>query len=443
MLTPGDRRAGIVAGRETEAGVGAAGGRWARSARAVGVVAALGVGLAACSAAPAPAEPAEQRVEVFTWWASGSEKLALDALVRVFAEQHPQTRFVDAAVAGGAGSAAKDVLASRLANDDPPDTFQVHGGAELAEHVAAGRLTDLEDLFADLDLAADLPDAVLDAVSVDGVPYAVPSNLHRANVLWANPQVLADAGLDPAAGYATFDDWLAALATVQASGRTPLAVASTWTQVHLLEQVLLARLGPDGYTGLWDGGTDPGSLEVTAALADFARLIGYTNDDRDALDWQDAAQRVADGQAAFTVMGDWAFPVLESAGEHPTWRPVPGTAGTFDLVVDAFTLPVGAPNPQTAEQWLRTVASTDAQVVFANAKGGLPATTAASTSDLGTYQREAHFAFRADAVVPSLAHGSAIGPAELAALTSAVGAFTRGEASVAQLQAALVEAAGG
>ena len=50
-------------------------------------------------------------VEVFTWWASGSEKSGLDALVKVFDEQHPSLNFVNGSVLGGAGSNARDVLA--------------------------------------------------------------------------------------------------------------------------------------------------------------------------------------------------------------------------------------------------------------------------------------------------------------------------------------------
>ncbi|HWS57463.1 MAG TPA: ABC transporter substrate-binding protein [Actinotalea sp.] len=410
--------------------------------RALGALAVLALTATACAPTPEPTAATTASVEVFSWWASGSEKLALDTLVGVFGRQYPQTRYVDAAVAGGAGSAAKDVLDSRLSHDDPPDTFQVHGGAELADHVSAGALTDLDALFTELGLDRSLTPEVLDQVSIDGTPYAVPSNVHRANVLWANAEVLAAAGIEPGDGYTTLDEWMADLETVAGTGTTPLAVAATWTQVHLLEQVLLARLGADGYRGLWDGGTDPGSPQVTSALGDFDRLIGWTNADRDALDWQDAAQRVTDGSAAFTVMGDWALPVLEGDGVPATWWPVPGTEGTFDLVVDAFTLPVGAASPDTAEQWLRTVASYDAQASFANAKGALPARADISTSDLGTYQRRALFAFRSDEVVPSLAHGSAIPPDALTALTSAVGTFTRGGSSVAELQAALVDAVG-
>ena len=65
-------------------------------------------------------------VEVFTWWADGGEKAGLDALVGVFAQQCPGQTFQNGAVAGGAGSNAKQVLASRLQTGAPPDTFQAH-----------------------------------------------------------------------------------------------------------------------------------------------------------------------------------------------------------------------------------------------------------------------------------------------------------------------------
>lgn len=396
--------------------------------------------LVACTPAPPPGEATEPAgdVEVFTWWASGSEKLAMDVLVQAFHDQHPQITFVDGAVAGGAGTAAKDVLASRLANADPPDTFLVHGGAELASHVAEGDVAPVTALMAELGLQDAFVPAVAAAVEVDGVPYAVPSNLHRANLLWANPAVLAAAGLDPTATYATLDDWLAALAAVREAGMLPLSLGSAWTQVHLLEVVLISRLGPEGYAGLWDGTTDASSPAVATAVGDFAKLLGYTNADRDSLDWQDQALRVVEGEAAFTVMGDWARPVL---GSPIRWAPFPGTDGTWDLVVDAFTLPVDAPSTDAATAWLSTVADPDVQASFANVKGAVPALADLPQSELGTYQRSAVAELRTATVVPSLAHGSAADPDALARITAVVGQLTQGSASAAQVQAALAAAA--
>lgn len=403
--------------------------------------------LAACSGgSPAPQTPSGERVEVYTWWASGSEKLGLDALVEVFEEQHPDVAFVDAGVAGGAGSAAKDLLDSRLAAGDPPDTFQAHAGAELADYVAAGRLADLTDLVDDEGLRDAFPPGVIDRLSVDGRVYAIPSNIHRANVVWANPDVLEAAGLDPAATYASVDEWLVALEAVEASGRTPLALATTWTQVHLLETVLLAGLGPQGYAGLWDGSTDWSGPEVRAALEDFRDLLAYTNPDRDGLDWPDATQRVIDGEAAFNVMGDWAVPAFDHAGLEPgrdvLHFPVPGTDGVFDFLADAFTLPVGAGNPDGARAWLTTVASTDAQVALSAEKGSVPARTDVDPDDLDSYQRATLASFEQDVVVPSLAHGAAAPAATLTAVSTAVARFTSGAADLTTFQAELADAAG-
>lgn len=133
--------------------------------------------------------------------------------------------------------------------------------------------------------------------------------------------------------------------------------------MHLLEQVLLASLGPEAFTGLFDGTTSAASPEVTAAPGDHARLLTDADPDRDRLDWQDATQRVVGGDAAFVVTGDWAPVPFEEAGvatgADVVWSPVPGTAGSFDLVVDAFALPAGAARPARVGRSVEPMANDD------------------------------------------------------------------------------------
>src|SRR5690625_4839575 len=98
-----------------------------RYARSIAGLAAAALALAACGGGGDDASGSGNGggdVEVFTWWAEGSEKAGLDALVEVFEEQNPDYTFVNGAVAGGAGSNAKNVLASRLQTNDPPATFR-------------------------------------------------------------------------------------------------------------------------------------------------------------------------------------------------------------------------------------------------------------------------------------------------------------------------------
>src|ERR1700730_3402946 len=77
-------------------------------------IAVAAVGLSALVAATACTQPgssgggtAVKNVEVFTWWADGGEKAGLDGLVSTFGTACSSFTFVNGAIAGGAGSNAK------------------------------------------------------------------------------------------------------------------------------------------------------------------------------------------------------------------------------------------------------------------------------------------------------------------------------------------------
>jgi glucose/mannose transport system substrate-binding protein len=77
----------------------------------------------------APADDAEgpagtSSVEVFSWWTAGGEADGLEAMIEVFNDRFPEYTFENAAIAGGAGTAARAVVASRLAAGDPPSSWQ-------------------------------------------------------------------------------------------------------------------------------------------------------------------------------------------------------------------------------------------------------------------------------------------------------------------------------
>jgi len=111
--------------------------RLSRRIAVAGVSVSLLVAAAACgnSGDSGTGGTAVKDVEVFTWWADGGEKAGLDGLVAQFGKDCAGQEFVNGAVAGGAGANAKQVLASRLAQNDPPDTFQAHAGAELKDYI--------------------------------------------------------------------------------------------------------------------------------------------------------------------------------------------------------------------------------------------------------------------------------------------------------------------
>ncbi|MDP2777639.1 MAG: hypothetical protein Q8O48_08335, partial [Anaerolineales bacterium] len=67
----------------------------------------------AATEAPAAAEASVASmggaVEVFSWWTGGGEAAGLEAMQGVFAAANPDIEFINAAVAGGAGTNARAV----------------------------------------------------------------------------------------------------------------------------------------------------------------------------------------------------------------------------------------------------------------------------------------------------------------------------------------------
>lgn len=394
-----------------------------------------------------PWEGDASQVQVVTWWEAGSEKLGLQALQDVFTQQHPNTKFVNAAIAGGGGSQAKQKLAADLAAHNPPDTFQAHAGAELTDYINAVQIEDLSGLYDQLGLRSVFPQTLLDRLTVNGKIYSIPSNIHRANMVWANPQVLRAAGLDPAKPAANLDAWIADMQKVKAAGYIPITVGMAWTQTQLLETVLISELGADSYTGLFNGKTKWDSSQVTTALGKFATIMSFTDKSLYSEDWEPAMQPVVDGRAAYNVMGDWAYLGLTAQNKQINKDfavfPVPGTENVYDFLADSFTLPVGAPHPGGAKAWLETISSKDGQVAFSAVKGSIPARndlTSADRAKFSQYQQDQIDAFTKLTVVSSIAHGAALPVKNLNAISDAVMKFAQGATDVAGLQKALVAA---
>jgi len=388
-----------------------------------------------------PEQPAGQQVEVFSWWTGGGEAAGLDAMIKVFKEQNPDVEFINSAVAGGAGTNARAVLATRLSQNQPPDSWQGHAGQELiGTYVKDQKIEPLNFLYEQEGWLDVMPDTLIPLISQDGNIYSVPVNIHRANVLWTNPAVLEANGV---AVPTTLDEWIAAMDTLQAAGVQPLAMGEQWTAMHLMETVFLASLGPDAYNGLWSGSTDWGSPEVKAAIENYVKVLGYVNSDAASLSWQDAAQLVIDGKAAFNVMGDWAQGFFQELGKEPNtdygWAPVPGTGGVFQFLSDSFVLAVGAPHRDEAIAWLKVAGSKAGQDAFNPVKGSIPARSDGDRNLYNVYLQSAMDDWANNTVVGSLAHGVVANDSWKSEIDTALGLFLA-DKNVDTFQSALVAA---
>lgn len=390
------------------------------------LVAVLALGVGAVMAQDAPSG----ELEIFSWWTGGGEAAGLEALIARFSELYPDVDVVNAAVAGGSGVNARAVLTTRMLGGDPPDTFQVHAGEELnAVWVAAGLMQPLNSIYEANGWLDQYPQGLLDLITdEEGNIYVVPVNIHRSNVMWYNPERLQEWGISVPT---TWDEFFAACEVTMAAGVPAISIGENWTQVHLWESVALGVLGAEAYNGLWDGTTSWTSPEVVSTFETLGRIYDCANEDRNSLSWQDAAQRVVNGEAAFNIMGDWAagYYLVDLGLEPGTgfgWAPSPGTEGVFMMLSDTFGLPVGAPNPGAVEAWLSFIGTAEAQDLFNPVKGSLPANTTADISNpdlYNAYFQDAYQDWTNDTIVGSLAHGLVAAPAFSNAFSGLIASF--------------------
>jgi glucose/mannose transport system substrate-binding protein len=318
----------------------------------------------------------DEQLEVYSWWTGPGEDEGLSAMVTEFGRQNPGVNFINATVSGGAGSNAKAILASRLLANDPPDSYQRHAGLELQDDVRSGKVADLTDLYEEQGWREVFPPGLLESLTIDGRIYSVPVNIHRANLIWYDPQTLTELGLGGPP--ATWTEFFNQAESIRAQGRTPLAVGPQWTQKHLLETVLLGELGADGYTGLWNGRTSWSGPAVSAAMETFLKVLDYSDIRSAAADWQPQLDRVTSGSAVYAVMGDWSYSYLAGT-KKLTWQVdygvtvSPGSQGVFDFLSDSFTLSTGARHPELARRWLILCGSQLGQDLFNPRKGSIPA----------------------------------------------------------------------
>ncbi len=370
-------------------------------------------------------------LEIFSWWTAGGEADGLNEMFKIYAQKYADVKIKNAAVAGGAGTNAKAVLATRMQGGKPPDSFQVHAGQELiSTWVKASKMEPITNIWKDAGWDSVIPKDLKDIVSSNGDVWSVPVNVHRGNAIWASTKVMSLAGLTESP--ATYSDFIKLLDKAKSLGiSAPLALGSkgNWQIAMLFENGVLASGGPDYYKTLFSGKGSFTDSKVKEALTTMKTLFDYVNNDHPTLDWDGAAQRVTAGTSLATIMGDWAkgyFTSLNlSPGKDFIGAPSPGTKGNYVIVCDTFGLPKGAPDRDNAVAWIKVAGSQEGQAAFNPKKGSIPARTDVAKSLFDPVAQSFMDDFKAAKLVPSSAHGSATPEAFATGLNDEMGQFVQ------------------
>ena len=386
------------------------------------------------------------KLEIFTWWTSGNEAAAVDALFGAYKAAQPGVEIINATVAGGGGSAARPVLQVRLAGGNPPDTWQTHPGSELlVQYVEPGYCAPVDSIYQSEGWNKVVPRGLIALQSTGGKTYSVVVGVHRGNILWYNKKLLEKVGIT-IGDKLTFQEFFAACDKLKAAGIPALGVGDSgiWASAQLFENTLLGVVGPQGWIDLFGGKMQWDNPKVKQAMTYFAKMQDYLNPDHSALSWDQAVGALIEGKVAFTSMGDWSYGEFAKAGQKPNvdfgWVCHPGTDGSFILVADGFTLAKGAPHKEATLAWLKSIGSKNAQEAFSLLKGSIPARTDCDRSKFNLYYQWSMQSFARDALLPSCVHGEAAPAAFQQALNDAVTAFVV-DKNVDNFANALVQAA--
>ncbi len=276
----------------------------------------------------------------------------------------------------------KTTVLVMAAGGDLPDLFSYWAGARTQFVVDSGSLAPIDDMWAAANLDEVVPASIAQGATIyNGQHYLIPFGYHYAGFFY-NPQVLADAGITELPK--TWDEFKAMCDTLVAAGVSPVALGSMnrWPAQFWFDYLLLRTAGPEYRQALMAGEASYTDPEVVRAMELWKELVdaGYFVPDANAYDWTDAADQVANGEAAMTLMGTWITGYWNGNGlvpvENYDFFPFPvideGVPVASVGPVDGFVMSANARHPNSARALLTyLLTNTDAQATWAIGQGAL------------------------------------------------------------------------
>jgi len=345
---------------------------------------------------PGKQDELEDTLEIYSWLTGPGEDEALEELLRIYKQKHPEVSPLNAALRDPTN--AREELAARLEDGEPPDTFQAISGSDLRDHVNKNRMEPIAYIGERNGLDGVVNPVVLDTAKTDETLFAVPINIERDNNLYYNVALLEELGITPPNTLEGFYDMCAQL-QAEHPEIYPLAMPPAgWVLALVVFEALMPGLNGgrfyldffNGEAQFAEGSADIDELE--RLFTEFFKIAQCSNvdagaaTDEDYAEWERHGDAVYDGAAATIVMGDWIKGYFEAGVTWKGDQREPWVAGVhFDAVRSfgsgdhftfnsaAFGLPIGAPHPRAAEAFLDIAASKEAQAAFNAKKGSVPA----------------------------------------------------------------------
>jgi ABC-type glycerol-3-phosphate transport system substrate-binding protein len=347
---------------------------------------------------PAAEEPAameKQMTNIVHYYSGELGKKDMSTIITGFNAQSETCEIVDNTTGH---EDFKTQILVMLAGENPPDVFSYWAGARVQFVVDSDALMELSDFWEAEKLGDIVSTGIHGSTQYNGGTYSIPQNFHYTGFFY-NPKVMEEAGVTEMPE--TWDEFLVAAEKIKASGVAPIALGSMnrWPAQFYTDFLVSYSAGHEYRAKLQAGEAAFDDPEVMKAMELWKELFdkGYFYPDANAYTWTDAADQVANGEAAMTLMGTWITGYWDGnglvAGEDYDVFPFPVIDSSIPPATfastDSWTIPADAKNPDCAKDFVAWALTPDMQLLWAKGQGALPASSQTDTSTFNPVMKKA------------------------------------------------------
>ncbi len=312
---------------------------------------------------------------------------AMEKVIGDFLAMHPNVERVESPVDH---EVFKTAILVQLAGDNPPDVFSYWAGARVQFIVDSDRLAPIDALWEENGMDDIFPQAIIDnaATYADGQKYLIPFGVHWVGFFY-NKALFEEVGAELPE---TWEDLVAVAEQFKEADIPAFALGSRerWPGQFWFDLILLRTAGPEYRAKLMNGEASYTDEEAVRAFSLWNDLVqaGYFYPDSNAYDWIEAADQVANGEAAMTLMGTWITGHYNNdlgltPGEDYDYFAFPTIDEGVPLAalgpIDGFVMSQGAPNPEVAKAFMAYLTEPDVQAYWAQGQGCIAPNTNVDT----------------------------------------------------------------
>jgi multiple sugar transport system substrate-binding protein len=334
------------------------------------------VGETATVTLPVVSDPAS--LQVFHYFSDDLGKKTIDEIIGAFQQAHPDIALANSPMDHETFKVGIPML---LKSGSPPDIFSYWAGARVQSVVDEGFLQPLDELWAEQRLDEVFPASVAAGSLYNGKRYFLPIGYHYVAFFY-NPKLFETMGVSVPKNW---DDLKQVAARFKQAGIPAFALGSRerWPAQFWFDYLLLRTAGAEYRQELMAGKRAYTDAEVVRVMEMWKELVeaGYFYPEANAYTWSEAAELVARGQAAMTLMGTWVTGYYKNslnlvAEQNYNYFPFPVVDEGVPFIavgpIDGFVMARDARHPVEAQTFLAFLASAEVQRIWTVGQGALP-----------------------------------------------------------------------